>query len=357
MQVEERDGLEETMRRQLAIIGTALVATAVVPAPADGDGLPVGGVEAGPAGVTNAAAADRYVTLYAGRDTVVARIRRAGGQVLRSRVLHGAFTIPAVALDATPGGLAADGRTLVLIRPRPGFPQARTRLVVLHARSLAPRRRITLAGDFSFDAISPDGATLYLIQYTSRRDPTRYAVRAYDIAGGRLERAPIVDKREPGEQMRGYPLTRLTTSDGRWAYTLYDGGGREPFIHALDTREGEAACIDLDGLPPNTDLVALDLTLDGPDLTVRDAGGPVAIVDRATFRVSSPVAGVRRPGRAPVRGDDGGAPWTLIATGAAALLLVAGAAGASGRRRRRDSVAPLRESDADPELVMHSDLD
>ena len=43
------------MRRYVAIVGMALVAGALAPARAGGDGLPVGGIDAGPSGVTNAA--------------------------------------------------------------------------------------------------------------------------------------------------------------------------------------------------------------------------------------------------------------------------------------------------------------
>ena len=32
---------------------------------------------------------------------------------------------------------------------------------------------------------------------------------------------PIVDKREAGEAMTGWPVTRATGGDGRWVYTLY----------------------------------------------------------------------------------------------------------------------------------------
>jgi hypothetical protein len=345
--------LEEIMRRHVAIIGMALVAIGIAPARADGDGLPVTGVDAGPAGVTTPGAAARFVTIAAGRDTVVARIRRQGGQVTGSRVLHGSFTVPAVALDGSPAGLSADRRTLVLIRPRPGFPRARTRFAVLDARRLALREAFTLAGDFSFDALSPDGSRLYLIQYTSRRDPTHYRVRAYDLRRGRMLRAPIVDPREPDEQMRGYPITRSTSVDGRWAYTLYDGGAAHPFVHALDTSRGEAACIDLDDLAGRQDLGSLRLTLGGggKELTVRDPlGDPVAIIDRTTFGVRAPAAEPhRRPARAaaPRAGGDG-PPWTLIASAAAALLLAAGAGLTARRRNRGEAIAPLDA--ADPEL-------
>jgi hypothetical protein len=347
------------MRRGVAIIGTALVAIAIAPARAQGDGLPIPGIDAGPSGVTTPGAAARIVTVAAGRDTVVARIRRAGGQVLGSRVLHGSFTVPAVALDGSPGGLSGDGRTLVLIRPRAAFPRARTRFAVLAPRRLALRRTFTLTGDFSFDALSPDGSRLYLIEYTSRIDPTHYRVRAYDLRRGRMLRAPIVDSREPDEQMRGYPITRATSPDGRWAYTLYDGAAGHPFIHALDTRRGEAACIDLDDLAGRQDITSFGLTLGGGnDLAVRDPlGDPVAIVDRATFSVRAPGAQLRQPARAPApREDDGGPPWTLIATAAAALLLAAGAGLAGRRRSHGDPDAALAEPQPEPEIELEESL-
>src|SRR5439155_1643004 len=197
---------------------------AASPAAARADGLPVLGIDAGPSGVARGGI--RYVTLGNGaRSTMVAAVRREGGQVLRAASLRGAFTVPAVALDGSASGLSADGRTLVLIRPRAAFPQARTVLAILAVPELRVRRVLRLRGDFSFDAIAPDGRSLYLIQYVSRTDATRYVVRAYDLAARRLVRAPVVDPRERGEKMRGLPLTRAASADGRWAYTLYAGGG------------------------------------------------------------------------------------------------------------------------------------
>src|SRR5207244_8715373 len=107
---------------------------------------------------------------------------------------------------------------------------------------------IDLLGGFSVDAISPDGSRIFLINYLSPNDPTRYAVRSFDISAMKLDPKPIVDPRNPSEKMRGNPLTRAASVDGRWAYTLYDGGGATPFVHALDTRDASARCIDLDRL-------------------------------------------------------------------------------------------------------------
>jgi len=331
------------MRRRLcgaAICGLMLAA----PGTASGDGLPVEGVDAGATGVAWAGAAERYVTLPAGRGrTVVARIASDGGQVLQSTTLHGRFTIPAVALDGSASGLSADGSTLALIRPRAGFPQRRTKLVLLDGERLRLHSAVTLRGDFSFDAVSPDGRSVYLIQYRSRRDPTRYAVRVYDTTAPRLLPKPIVDPREPDERMRGLPITRATSADGRWAYTLYDGAGGHPFVHALDTVARTAACIDLDALAGARHLSQLRLGLAGRELRVLDGTDAVATIDRTTFRVGEPAAAAR-PRPAPARAASGGdgAPWTLLASVAVALLLAVGAAlgmRSHEDRRRRSPAA------------------
>jgi hypothetical protein len=243
--------------------GVALAAAGLVavagPGIARADGLPVLGVDVGQSGVVTPDGA-RYVAMASGGRTVVARVAQTGGRVLMWRSFPGTFTIPAVAYDGSAGGLSADGKTLALIEPRQSFPRAQTRFLIL-GRGLAPRRSVSLKGDFSFDAISPHGDWLYLIHYTSPQDPTRYLVQGYDLRRWRLSPAPIVDPTAPGEKMRGNPLTRAMSADGRWAYTLYDGGGGTPFVHALDTVARSAHCIDLDSLSANSDLSKLRLAV------------------------------------------------------------------------------------------------
>ena len=320
--------------RSPATAALLLLVLAASPAAARADGLPVLGIDAGPSGVARGGI--RYVTLGNGaRSTMVAAVRREGGQVLRAAALRGAFTVPAVALDGSASGLSADGRTLVLIRPRAAFPQARTVLAILSVPELRVRRVLRLRGDFSLDAIAPDGRSLYLIQYVSRTDPTRYVVRAYDLAARRLVRAPVVDPRERGEKMRGLPLTRAASADGRWAYTLYDGGGGAPFIHALDTRARTAVCVDLPQLAARPDLASLRLLVRRHALTVVSPRGPVVQVDARTFAVSRPAAAKRAARPAGARGA--GFPWAPV-IGVAAGVLAAGAL----RRRRRVAVAALR---------------
>jgi len=261
------------------------LASLVVTGVARADGLPVLGVEVGGNGVVAPSGEERYVTVPAGGDTVVAQVSTADGQVLASRLLRGKLTITAVAYDGTADGLSADGRTLVLIAPRRQFPRARTQLAVVDVPRLTRRATIDLRGDFSFDAISPRGGLLYLIQYLSRTDPTRYRVRAYDVRGRRLLAAPVVDPREPDEKMRGRPVSRAAGAGGRWAYTLYDGAGGTPFLHALDTTHRTARCIDLDALA-GIDLSAARLRRTGHRLSVVTGAATLARIDTRTLEAA-----------------------------------------------------------------------
>jgi hypothetical protein len=320
------------MRRSifLAPVFIAALVAALVPAVAHADGLPVLGIDVGSSGVSPGPEGARYVTIPAGNRTIVERVAQDGGQVLGWRSLPGTFTIPAVAYDGSAGGLSADGTTLVLIEPRTSFPRAATKLLVLGGNSLRPRRLVKLKGDFSFDAVSPDGSWLYLVHYVAPYDATRYLVQAYDLRRGRLVKAPITDPREPGEKMRGNPLSRAMSSNGRWAYTLYDGAGATPFVHALDTVARSARCIDLEGVPSGTDLWQLRLVNDavGKQLVVRDRTTPLLLVDLRTLKVRA--AGVQ----APLSEARQFTPLQLGASGAAFMVLIASAVWMRRKRRR-----------------------
>jgi hypothetical protein len=311
--------------RTVWMLAALAVAAGTTAGGARADGLPVLGIDVGSTGVTTRTA--RYVTIPANTATVVARIGRRGGRVQASRLLPGNFTIPAVAYDGSASGLAGNGRTLILIEPRLSFPRARTTFAVLDARTLRTLSIVELKGDFSFDAVSPQGSHLYLIQYIAPRDPDRYAVRTYDLATNRLLPHPVTDPREPEEQMRGRPLTRATDGDGRWAYTLYAGAGT-PFVHALDTSARTARCIDLDMLG-GTDVSLLGLRFDAARsaLVVTRAQLPLLEIDTSSFSVRSPTAGTA---------TDRESAWLPAALGAA--LLAAAATVAARRlllRRRR----------------------
>jgi hypothetical protein len=280
----------------------------------------------GSSGVTVRGGPDRFVTVSQGGETLVERIARNGGRVLGLNRIPGSFTIPAVAYDASASGLSADGRTLVLIEPRLSFPRRNTRFALLDAHTLRLEHAIALRGDFSFDAVSPRGKTMFLVNYTSPGDPTRYSVRAYDLRTSTLLPDEIRDPAERGDAMRGSPITRVMSADGRWAFTLYDGAGGTPFVHALDTKALRAHCVDLPMLAGRSDLWSLRFTLGAHDvLQVGKPGTAIADIDLTSFTAHVPATS----GRWSLR------PWLLLAGALLALLAaLAGAALLAGRRVR-----------------------
>lgn len=324
-----------TSNARLAVTMTASIAAAAaaVPAVAGGAKVPLGpDVVAAPVAAPGGKVG--YVTRRAGRGTLVEARERAGGRTLRVARLPGEYAVPAVAYDGSASGLSADGRTLVLINPRRRFPRVSTTFAVLDGKPLRLRRVLRLKGDFSFDALSPDGSQMYLINYLSPRDPTRYRVRVYDLRASRLLPKPVVDPSEPPDEMSGQPITRATSPDGRWAYTLYDGT-EHPFIHALDTERRTAACIDLDDLTTE-DASDARLVLPGGTLRVEGTAAPLALVDTRTFAVRDPAAKAPPVRRVASSGDDdgGGVPWFVAFI---ALLPLAGLAVVARRRRHASS--------------------
>jgi hypothetical protein len=277
---------------------------------------------------------DRYTAVDLPSGTLVQRISTADGSIQRTQFLRGEAVVPAVAYDGSAGGLSADGGTLVLPEPAFRFPMRDSVFTVVDTNRLRVTDTVTLDGAWTYDALSPDGRWLYLIEYTSPRDITEYEVRRYDLERGRLDPQPIVDPEEESEEMYGSPMTRATSPDGRWAYTLYDGA-EHPFVHALDTERGEAVCIDLDpgAVPPRRlPRMSLDPSPDGSTLTVTDPKeGPVAIVDTKSFDASEPPAAATDAGS----DDSGNAPWLAIGLGA----LGAAGIGLAAFRWRRPSHA------------------
>jgi hypothetical protein len=278
------------------------------PGAAAGDGPPVDR-GAGPEGVIDPDANDRLIASPAGLNhTVVARAQVEGGRIWRTAVLAGRWDVPVVAYDGSTGGLSADTERLVLMRPALTADPKVSRFLVLAARRLRVRQTVAVAGRWNYDALSPDGSTLYLIQSVSRRHADRYAVRAYDLRAHRLLPKPIVDPSEPDEPMRGYPSTRVTAPGGRWVYTLYLGGD-EPFVHALDTVKRSSICIDL----PDE----LNRTRNPWGLKLELRGGRVAVIDRD--RVVATAS--RHPHQSSA---GGGPPWIAAIVGASGLLAAAG---------------------------------
>ncbi|HEX7527366.1 MAG TPA: hypothetical protein VF327_13710 [Gaiellaceae bacterium] len=262
----------------LVVVGALAVvqsAAAAYPAPfalQGGQGLP------------SADASLRFAALKVGADTRIAAIR--GDAIVMARTVTGAFGIATLTQSGLAGGLFHDGSAFVLqsigLKPT-------SRFMIVNAKDLVPRDTITLKGTFGFDALSPDGSKLFLIQHTSTQDIQHYIVRAYDLKLHKLLPGRVADKTQRSWLMQGWAVDRVTSADGRWAYTLYANPGGYPFIHALDTVRGVAHCI---GVPWRGDQNApwdmrLALRADGTSLAVdqKDGTGFVA-VDLSSWKIS-----------------------------------------------------------------------
>jgi hypothetical protein len=310
--------------RPLLLAVVALAAAA--PASATAAGFPAPGMDTSSTGATAPGDPYRYSAIpQAGGRTLVLKVLRAGGTVVRHRELPGKSVVAAAALDGATTGLSADGSRLVLIGPRRALRQRVTRLLVLDTATLRPVRRVLLHGDFTLDAVSPDARRLFLVRFPdAAANPLDYAVRVYDVARGRLLARPLVDPRNPDEKMTGMPLTRALSPDGRWAYTLY-AGGEEQFVHALDTTRSRAFCIDLPGVPANDAGMLRLVARRGVVELVGETGRVVRRIDVSTLRVSTPRAAAAPAAAAPATPADD-FPWALAgvvaAIGAGALLVL-----------------------------------
>ncbi|HZT44987.1 MAG TPA: hypothetical protein VFA24_02310 [Gaiellaceae bacterium] len=287
---------------------------------------PSPGVLQGSTGITGEATPFRFVALGGPGTSTLAAIDKATGGVTRWRTLTGAWGIPLVTFGGTADGLSRDGRTLVVAEwspPSEGPLRSRSTFRIYDTKTLRERTELTLRGDFSFDALSPDARTLYLIQHVSEQDVFKYLVRAYDLRANRLLSKVVADKRQQGWVMRGMPVRRLASADGRWVYTLYSQDGGTPFVHALDATTRTAVCIGVPWSGSQEPLWRAVLRLDDGKLTIA-AGGRRIAIDTQTFALSLPD-----------RGSGSFPTWLvagLAAAGAAALGLVA--LGLLRRRRR-----------------------
>jgi hypothetical protein len=276
------------MRRRILLVLAAGVACAIGTATAAPAGGPGPGVSEGWDGISGGN--ERYVAVPAGGSTAIQAIDRSGGRVVRFMSIKGRWGIPLVALDGTTEGLLRDGRTLLLSQPvytGEALPK-RTAFAFVDVRKMKLLRTIEIKGAFSYDALSPDARYLYLVEYVSQQDLSRYRVRAYDLKRNRLMAKIVSDRRSWETTMQGSPVSRLNR-DG-WAFTLY-GGAARPFIHALDTRHVEAVCIDMPWKTGPKKLFDYRLRIDGDGhLVVRGPRGrALVIVDRKSFRVLSSV--------------------------------------------------------------------
>lgn len=324
-----------------AALALACLASAVGPERARAAGGPIISLAVpGGEGIERLDGKLRYVTVDGyGHNTILGRITEGDGVLKRSNTIapgDGTFGIPQVARDGSPAGLSADGSTLVMIRV--DGPINRGELRVIETGGLTTQGVIRLDGQYSFDAISPDGDTAYVVHYPRVGDYSRYVVRELNLKNGELAPGAIAasDVGHVDGTMRGMALSRVNSPDGRLAYTLYDGGNEMPFVHVLDSERGVAMCVfleDLAGLGPRErDNLGIAIDETGGQLGI----GPVAAEGaiETELLVATDDYAITDPGSTPPEADSAGSTPMLLGAVGVALLAFIGGAARFGRRGR-----------------------
>lgn len=276
-----------------------------------------------------------YTVSYDLKRTTLRAIDTHGGNLVAQISFDGGFVLPSVGASGLTGGLSPSGGWLVA---QTSGIQNRTDFMLISTSFTERPRRISLPGDFAFDALSNDGQRLYLIESLAAIQPGHYRVRRYDVGAGALNPQVIVDKRELATaSMTGTRISGVFAPDGGWQYSLYINEKKGPFIHALNLDQTFAWCVDLpaggtrqeqmmwslamqkDGralfaVNPTIGKVArIDVTSDGPsnEVSASSSFTPARLAFRAPGLVTDAYAKGIQAGSAALT-DNG---RTLIATG------------------------------------------
>src|SRR5207245_1006215 len=214
-----------------------------------------------------------------------------------------------------PTGLSPNGRWLVLVGPS----GATSSFAVIDTGLLKIVAVAEVPGDFTYDAISVDGSSLYL---TERIGPDTartlglnaaysYRVRVYDVPSSKLSETLVVDVKLASQTTENNAATRLDgimngiyqssvpSRDGQWNFSFYYNPKRGPFIHVLHLNTRSAFCIlDLPIVANGYDKRlqwSLALAPSGAMLYASNGAlGLVSAIDAATLKVrnSATIAGL-----------------------------------------------------------------
>jgi hypothetical protein len=234
----------------------------------------------------------RFTATKSAEGTLVKAISTKDGTVQASRTFDGQLGIPTLQYGKLGEGMSRDGKTFVL--ETAGLADS-SQFLLVGTSDLSTIDSFTLNGTYAFDALSPNGSMMYLIQHKTTQDVEHYIVRGYDLRAHTLLPQRIADKSQESWVMQGWAVTRATSATGRWVYTLYANPGGYPFVHALDTVNAVAHCV---GLPwPATNgqqgaVFNFGLALKGNMLAVRYQGGSVyRYINTTNWKVSKkPIA-------------------------------------------------------------------
>lgn len=219
------------------------------------------------------------------------------GAVLHETRLGATYELPTRGYTGQPGGLSENGQWLVLERHAGS---GRSAFLVFGTDFRSPARTADLSGDFDFDAVTNDGRTLYLVEYTDAGH-LLYRVRQYNLVAGSLDPSVVVDKTAGTLAMSGVRLTSVTSPGGQYVFSLYVNGRHGPFIHALDTEHAVAVCVFLQRVTSTPDQERRWAEVISPDgRTLYAVNGSLGLITQVD--ISHPFASISRTGTfAPIR--------------------------------------------------------
>jgi YVTN family beta-propeller protein len=239
------------------------------------------------------------------------------GRAITQLTLPGAYAFANEAGPA-PTGFSPNGRWLVLVGDegaKSSFAIVDTSLVKLAAFAEVP-------GPFTYDAISDDGTSLYLIERITPEAARQlpgvnatygYRVRVYDVPAGKMSETLVVDVKLAAQTdgnnaetrldgiMSGIYQSSVPSRDGRWNFSFYYNPSRGPFIHVLHLDSRSAFCIlDLPLVSGGSEKrLGWSLALTPSGKTLYAVNGPlglVSVIDAATLKVgrTATVSGLPR---------------------------------------------------------------
>ena len=257
-----------------------------------------------------------YYTLDGASPTTLRWVDAKTGRAITQIALPGSYSF-ADERESGPTGLSPNGRWLVL----PGESGASSSFAVIDTALLRPAAVAQVPGTFTYDAISDDGTSLYLIERITPEAARQlgglnaaysYRVRVYDVPSAKLSETLVVDVKLASQTvgdtnaetrvdgiMSGIYQSSVPSRDGLWNFSFYYNPNRGPFIHVLHLNSRSAFCIlDLPIVSGGYEQRlgwSLALTPSGETLyAVNGTLGLVSSIDASTLKVmhSAKVAGL-----------------------------------------------------------------
>jgi YVTN family beta-propeller protein len=250
-----------------------------------------------------------YYTLDGASPSTLRWVDAKTGRTMTQVALAGSFRF-ADERELGPTGLSPNGRWLVLV----GEAGASSSFAVIDTALVKLAAVAQIPGPFSYDAISDDGTSLYLIERITPQAARElgvntaygYRVRAYDVPTAKLSETLVVDVKLASQTtgdnaetrvdgiMNGIYQSSVPSRDGLWNFSFYYNPNRGPFIHVLHLNSRSAFCIlDLPLVSGGYEKRlgwSLALTPSGKTLyAVNGALGIVSSIDATTLKVTRTV--------------------------------------------------------------------